>query len=151
SSIVAAATLSNRYISDRFLPDKAIDLMDEAASRIRMQVDSKPEALDELDRRIIQLKIEKEALKKELSELEQKSAALTAQWKSAKDKLADSQKLKEQLDKARSELEIAQRKGELARAGELAYGVIPDLEKKLKEAEGHAVQGGKGVKEEVTP
>ncbi|WIM11886.1 ATP-dependent chaperone ClpB [Enhydrobacter sp.] len=165
-AIVAAATLSNRYITDRFLPDKAIDLMDEAASRIRMQVDSKPEELDELDRRVIQLKIEREALKKEsdqasrdrlerlekdLAELEQKSAALTAQWKSAKDKLADSQKLKEQLDKARSELEIAQRKGELGRAGELAYGVIPDLEKKLKEAEGQAVQGGKGVKEEVTP
>ena len=166
SAIVAAATLSNRYIADRFLPDKAIDLMDEAASRIRMQVDSKPEALDELDRRIIQLKIEKEALKKEndqasrdrlerlekeLSELEQKSAALTAQWTSAKDKLADSQKIKEQLDKARSELDVAQRKGELGRAGELAYGVIPDLEKKLKEAEGHEVQGGKGVKEEVMP
>jgi ATP-dependent Clp protease ATP-binding subunit ClpB len=165
-AIVAAATLSNRYITDRFLPDKAIDLMDEAASRIRMQVDSKPEELDELDRRVIQLKIEREALKKEsdqasrdrlerlekdLAELEQKSAALTAQWKSAKDKLADSQKLKEQLDKARSELEIAQRKGELGRAGELAYGVIPDLEKKLREAEGQAVQGGKGVKEEVTP
>ncbi len=166
SSIVAAATLSNRYIADRFLPDKAIDLMDEAASRIRMQVDSKPEALDELDRRIMQLKIEREALKKEtdqasrdrlerlekeLSELEQKSAALTAQWKSAKDKLADSQKIKEQLDKARSELEIAQRKGELGRAGELAYGVIPGLEKTLKEAEGHEVAGGKGVKEEVMP
>ena len=166
SSIVAAATLSNRYIADRFLPDKAIDLMDEAASRIRMQVDSKPEALDELDRRIMQLKIEREALKKEtdqasrdrlerlekeLSELEQKSAALTAQWKSAKDKLADSQKIKEQLDKARSELEIAQRKGELGRAGELAYGVIPGLEKNLKEAEGHEVAGGKGVKEEVMP
>src|SRR5499433_117317 len=119
-AIVAAATLSNRYITDRFLPDKAIDLVDEAASRIRMQVDSKPEDLDELDRRIIQLKIEREALKKEsdqasrdrlerldkeLGELEQKSAALTAQWKSAKDKLADSQKLKEQLDKARSELD----------------------------------------------
>ena len=166
SAIVAAATLSNRYIADRFLPDKAIDLMDEAASRIRMQVDSKPEALDELDRRIIQLKIEKEALKKEtdqasrdrlerlnkeLAELEQKSAALTAQWKSAKDKLADSQKIKEQIDKARSELEIAQRKGELGRAGELAYGVIPDLEKTLKEAEGHETAGGKGVKEEVMP
>src|SRR6188508_2372717 len=166
AALVAAATLSNRYISDRFLPDKAIDLMDEAASRIRMQVDSKPEELDELDRRIIMLKIEREALKKEtdqasrdrlerlekeLSELEQKSAALTAQWTSAKDKLADSQKLKEHLDKARSELEIAQRKGELGRAGELAYGVIPDLERKLKEAEGHDVQGGKGVKEEVTP
>jgi len=166
SSIVAAATLSNRYIADRFLPDKAIDLMDEAASRIRMQVDSKPEALDELDRRIMQLKIEKEALKKEsdqasrdrlerlekeLSELEQKSAALTAQWTSAKDKLADSQKVKEQLDKARSELDIAQRRGELAKAGELAYGVIPDLEKKLKEAETQEVAGGKGVKEEVMP
>jgi ATP-dependent Clp protease ATP-binding subunit ClpB len=166
SSIVAAATLSNRYIADRFLPDKAIDLMDEAASRIRMQVDSKPEALDELDRRIMQLKIEKEALKKEsdqasrdrlerlekeLSELEQKSAALTAQWTSAKDKLADSQKVKEQLDKARSELEVAQRRGELAKAGELAYGVIPDLEKKLKEAETQEVAGGKGVKEEVMP
>ena len=126
SSIVAAATLSNRYIADRFLPDKAIDLMDEAASRIRMQVDSKPEALDELDRRIIQLKIEREALKKEtdqasrdrleklekeLSGLEEKSSGLTAQWKSAKDKLADSQKIKEQLDKARSELDGAQRKG----------------------------------------
>jgi len=166
SSIVAAATLSNRYITDRFLPDKAIDLMDEAASRIRMQVDSKPEALDELDRRIMQLKIEKEALKKEsdsasrdrlerlekeLSELEEKSAALTAQWTSAKDKLADSQKVKEQLDKARSELEVAQRRGELAKAGELAYGVIPDLEKKLKEAETQEVAGGKGVKEEVMP
>src|SRR5258707_623577 len=156
AAIVAAATLSTRYISDRFLPDKAIDLMDEAASRIRMQIDSKPEALDELDRRIIQLKIEKEALKKEsdqasrdrlerlekeLSELEEKSAALTAQWKSAKDKLADSQKIKEQLDKARSELEIAQRKGELAKGGELAYGVIPQLQKKLKEAENHGAAG----------
>ena len=166
AAIVAAATLSNRYITDRFLPDKAIDLMDEAASRIRMQVDSKPENLDELDRRIIQLKIEREALKKEtdqasqdrlqrlekeLGELEQKSAELTAQWKSAKDKLADSQKIKEQLDKARSELEIAQRKGELARAGQLAYGVIPDLEKKLKAAESQGVAGGKGLKEEVTP
>ena len=167
AAIVASATLSNRYISDRFLPDKAIDLMDEAASRIRMQVDSKPEELDELDRRIIMLKIEREALKKEtdtasrdrlerlekeLAELEQKSAVLTAQWKSAKDKLSDSQKIKEQLDKARSELDIAQRKGELARAGELAYGVIPDLEKKLKSAEQHDVSGvGKGVKEEVTP
>jgi ATP-dependent Clp protease ATP-binding subunit ClpB len=170
AAIVAAATLSNRYITDRFLPDKAIDLMDEAASRIRMQVDSKPEELDELDRRIIMLKIEREALKKEtdqasrdrlerlekeLSELEQKSASLTAQWKSAKDKLADSQKIKEQLDKARSELDIAQRKGELGRAGELAYGVIPDLEKKLKAAESHEVAGGqgpgRGVKEEVTP
>ena len=166
AAIVAAATLSNRYITDRFLPDKAIDLMDEAASRIRMQVDSKPEDLDELDRRIIQLKIEREALKKEsdpasrerlqrldkeLSELEQKSAELTAQWKSAKDKLADAQKVKEQMDKARHELEIAQRKGELARAGELSYGVIPDLEKKLKAAEGLELAGARGVKEEVMP
>jgi ATP-dependent Clp protease ATP-binding subunit ClpB len=171
AAIVASATLSNRYIADRFLPDKAIDLMDEAASRIRMQVDSKPEELDELDRRIIMLKIEREALKKEtdaasrdrlerlekeLAELEQKSAVLTAQWKSAKDKLSDSQKIKEQLDKARSELDVAQRKGELGRAGELAYGVIPDLEKKLKAAEQHDVsdtgQGaGRGVKEEVMP
>src|SRR5438270_929293 len=137
AAIVAAATLSNRYITDRFLPDKAIDLMDEAASRIRMEVESKPEELDELDRRIIMLKIEREALKKEtdqasrdrlerldkdLSELEQKSASLTAQWKSAKDKLADSQKIKEQLDKARSELEIAQRKGELAAPASLLTG-----------------------------
>ena len=166
AAIVAAATLSNRYITDRFLPDKAIDLMDEAASRIRMQVDSKPEDLDELDRRIIQLKIEREALKKEsdpasrerlqklekeLSELEQKSAGLTAQWKSAKDKLADAQKVKEQLDKARHELEIAQRKGELARAGELSYGVIPELEKKLKAAENIELSGSRGVKEEVMP
>ncbi|MDP2377521.1 AAA family ATPase, partial [Reyranella sp.] len=166
AAIVAAATLSNRYITDRFLPDKAIDLMDEAASRIRMQVDSKPEDLDELDRRIIQLKIEREALKKEsdpasrerlqklekeLSELEQKSAGMTAQWKSAKDKLADAQKVKEQLDKARHELEIAQRKGELARAGELSYGVIPDLEKKLKAAENVELSGSRGVKEEVMP
>ena len=140
--------------------------MDEAASRIRMQVDSKPEDLDELDRRIIQLKIEREALKKEsdpasrerlqklekeLSELEQKSAGLTAQWKSAKDKLADAQKVKEQIDKARHELEIAQRKGELARAGELSYGVIPELEKKLKAAENIELSGSRGVKEEVMP
>ena len=166
AAIVAAATLSNRYITDRFLPDKAIDLMDEAASRIRMQVDSKPEDLDELDRRIIQLKIEREALKKEsdpasrerlqklekeLSELEQKSAGLTAQWKSAKDKLADAQKVKEQLDKARHELEIAQRKGELARAGELSYGVIPELEKKLKAAENIELSCSRGEKEEVMP
>jgi ATP-dependent Clp protease ATP-binding subunit ClpB len=167
-AIVASATLSHRYITDRFLPDKAIDLMDEAASRIRMQVDSKPEDIDELDRRILQLQIEREALKKEtdaaskerlgklekeLSELEQKSASLTAAWKAAKDKLADSQKLKEQLDKARADLEIAQRRGELAKAGELAYGVIPELEKKLKAAEqGEAggTPGGRTLKEEVT-
>jgi ATP-dependent Clp protease ATP-binding subunit ClpB len=151
AALVAAATLSNRYITDRFLPDKAIDLMDEAASRLRMQVDSKPEELDEFDRRIIQLKIEREALKKEsdkgskdrleklqveLVELEEKSAALTARWNEEKKSLQSVQKLKEELDKARQELDIAQRKGNLSRAGELAYGVIPDLDKKLKAAEG---------------
>jgi ATP-dependent Clp protease ATP-binding subunit ClpB len=140
SAIVAAATLSNRYISDRFLPDKAIDLMDEAASRLRMEVESKPEAIDELDRRIVQLKIEREALKKEndpasrdrleklvkeLEELEQRSAELTAQWRAEKDKLAGAQKLKEQLEQARAELEIVQRRGDWSRAGELTYGVIP--------------------------
>ncbi len=155
-AIVAAATLSNRYITDRFLPDKAIDLMDEAASRLRMQVDSKPEAIDELDRRIMQLKIEREALKKEtdpasrerleklvkeLTELEQRSAELTAQWRAEKDKLAGSQKLKEQLDQARAELEIVQRKGDWSRAGELTYGVIPELERKLKATESSDVQG----------
>ncbi len=151
AAIVAAATLSHRYITDRFLPDKAIDLMDEAASRLRMQVDSKPEELDELDRRIIQLKIEREALKKEtdpaskerlvklqaeLTELEEKSTALTTRWNEEKKSLQSVQKLKEELDKARQELEVAQRRGNLARAGELAYGVIPDLDKKLKAAEG---------------
>ena len=149
-AIVAAATLSHRYITDRFLPDKAIDLIDEAGARLRMQVDSKPEELDELDRRIIQLKIEREALKKEpdkaskerleklqleLAELEEKSRTLTARWSDEKKALQSVQKLKEDLDKARQELEIAQRKGNLARAGELAYGVIPALERKLKEAE----------------
>jgi len=150
SAIVAAATLSNRYITDRFLPDKAIDLVDEAASRLRMQVDSKPEELDELDRRIIQLKIEREALKKEddkaardrleklekeLSNLEEESDALTRRWQGEKEKLNLEQKIKEQLDQARIDLEIAQRRGDLAKAGELAYGVIPDLERKLEEAE----------------
>ncbi|HMI97817.1 MAG TPA: ATP-dependent chaperone ClpB [Micropepsaceae bacterium] len=149
-AIVAAATLSHRYITDRFLPDKAIDLIDEAGARLRMQVDSKPEELDELDRRIIQLKIEREALKKEtdkaskerleklqleLAELEEKSAALTARWMEEKKALQSVQKLKEDLDKARQELEIAQRKGNLARAGEIAYGVIPALERKLKDAD----------------
>ena len=150
SAIVAAATLSNRYITDRFLPDKAIDLMDEAAARLRMAVDSKPEALDELDRRIMQLKIEREALKKEtddgsksrlerleheLAGLEEEAQALSTRWLAEKDRLSGSQKVKEELDKARTELELAQRQGNLARAGELAYGVIPDLEKKLKAAE----------------
>jgi ATP-dependent Clp protease ATP-binding subunit ClpB len=149
-AIVAAATLSHRYITDRFLPDKAIDLIDEAGARLRMQVDSKPEELDELDRRIIQLKIEREALKKEtdkaskerleklqleLVELEEKSRALTTRWSEEKKALQSVQKLKEDLDKARQELEVAQRKGNLARAGELAYGVIPALERKLKDAE----------------
>ncbi len=148
-ALVAAATLSNRYITDRFLPDKAIDLVDEAASRLRMQVDSKPEALDELDRRVIQLKIEREALKKEndaasrdrlvrlekeLAELEDELNALTAAWHAEKDKVQETQKLKERLDQARSEVEIAQRNGDLTRASELLYGVIPDIEKKLAES-----------------
>ncbi|MBT3629174.1 MAG: AAA domain-containing protein, partial [Rhodospirillaceae bacterium] len=150
SALVSAATLSSRYITDRFLPDKAIDLMDEAASRLRMEIDSKPEELDELDRRIIQLKIEREALKKEedaasadrleklqdeLSELEGRSSDLAAIWQADKDRLAGGQKIKEQLDAARGELEIAQRNGDLARAGELSYGVIPELERELTELE----------------
>ncbi len=150
SAIVAAATLSNRYIADRFLPDKAIDLMDEAAARLRMAVDSKPEALDELDRRIMQLKIEREALKKETDEgsrtrlerleedlggLEDEAQALSAKWLAEKERVQGSQKLKEELDAARSQLEMAQRSGDLAKAGELAYGVIPGLEKRIKEAE----------------
>ena len=150
SAIVSAATLSNRYISDRFLPDKAIDLVDEAASRLRMQVDSKPEELDEIDRRIVQLKIEQEALKKEtdtaskerlqkleleLAEAEEKSAALTARWRAEKDKLGSAQKLKEQLEAVRTELSQAQRRGEYQRAGELTYSVIPELEKNLAETE----------------
>ena len=162
-ALVAAATLSNRYITDRFLPDKAIDLMDEAASRLRMEVDSKPEEIDELDRRIIQLKIEREALsketdkgskdrlgvlEKELAELEEESGRLTTQWQAEKDKLSAGQQLKEQLDAARQELEQVQREGNLARAGELSYGVIPDLEKKLEEAEEAAE--GHMLKEEVT-
>ncbi len=148
AAIVAAATLSNRYITDRFLPDKAIDLMDEAGSRLRMQVDSKPEALDELDRRIVQMKIEREALKKEsdkpsqdrlaalehdLGELEDKSATLTAKWQEEKKSVADVQSLKERLDAARQEVEIAQRRGDFARAGELTYGEIPTLEKRIRE------------------
>jgi ATP-dependent Clp protease ATP-binding subunit ClpB len=150
SALVSAATLSNRYITDRFLPDKAIDLMDESAARLRMAVDSKPEALDELDRRIMQLKIEREALKKEtddaskarlgkleqeLSELEEEAQQLSARWLSEKERLSGSQKLKEELDRARTELETAQRSGDLARAGELAYGVIPELTRRLHSAE----------------
>ena len=150
SALVAAATLSHRYITDRFLPDKAIDLIDEAASRLRMEVDSKPEELDQLDRQILQLQIEAEALKKEkdkaskqrleklekeLAELQQKSAEMTAQWQAERDKLESARELKEQLDQARAELDQAKREGNLARAGELAYSVIPELERKLAEAE----------------
>ena len=146
AALVAAATLSNRYITDRFLPDKAIDLMDEAGSRLRMQVDSKPEELDELDRRLIQLKIEREALRKEddpasrerlvkleqeVAGLQEKSDVLTAKWKAEQEQLSETQKLKEQLDQARNDVELAQRKGDLARASELLYGKIPELEKKL--------------------
>jgi ATP-dependent Clp protease ATP-binding subunit ClpB len=164
-AIVAAATLANRYITDRFLPDKAIDLMDEASARLRMTIDSKPEELDELDRRIVQLKIEREALKKEtdpasrerlqrleqeLTQLEQQSAELTAQWQAEKQKLASAQKLKEQLEQARIELEQVQRRGDWTRAGELAYGIIPDLEKRLAEAEANEGRSMMG-EEAVTP
>ncbi|NOD99551.1 ATP-dependent chaperone ClpB [Ruegeria sp. HKCCD6228] len=150
SALVSAATLSHRYITDRFLPDKAIDLVDEAASRLRMEVDSKPEELDQLDRQILQMQIEEEALKleddaaskdrletlqKDLAELQEKSAEMTAQWQAERDKLAGARDLKEQLDKARADLEIAKREGNLAKAGELSYGIIPELEKKLSEAE----------------
>jgi len=161
SAIVAAATLSNRYITDRFLPDKAIDLIDEAASRLRMEADSKPEAIDELDRRITQLKIEREALKKEtdaaskerlrkvegeIAELDRKCADLSARWRAEKEKLSAVQKAKEQLEEARSELEIAQRRGDLQRAGELLYAVIPQLERKLSETPAQ----GQMLKQEVT-
>src|SRR5271166_2748299 len=160
SAIVAAATLSNRYITDRFLPDKAIDLMDEAGSRLRMQVDSKPEELDELDRRIVQLKIEREALRKEtdpasrdrlerlereLADVEEKSAEMTAAWKAERDELAETQRLKERLDQARSEVDVAQRRGDLTRASELLYGVIPDIERRLAQSD-----RGRLVKEAVT-
>lgn len=163
TALVSAATLSSRYISDRFLPDKAIDLMDEAGSRLRMQVDSKPEELDEIDRRVIQLKIEREALKKEtdsaskdrlekleseLAESEQASADLTARWQVEKDRLGDIQKLKEELDQARQDLEIAQRDGDLAKAGELTYGTIPKLEEQVEEQADAA--GSDMIKEAVT-
>jgi ATP-dependent Clp protease ATP-binding subunit ClpB len=162
-ALVSAATLSNRYITDRFLPDKAIDLMDEAASRIRMEVESKPEEIETLDRRILRLKIEREGLRREtdeasqdrlekieeeLANLEQQSAELTQRWQSEKDKLAGEAKLKEQLDAARLELEQAQRQGDLAKAGELSYGRIPALEKQLAEAEGAAANAM--LREEVT-
>jgi ATP-dependent Clp protease ATP-binding subunit ClpB len=165
AAIVASATLSNRYITDRFLPDKAIDLMDEAASRLRMQVDSKPEELDEVDRRAIQLKIEREALKKEsdaasrerlariegeIASLDEQSRALTERWSAEKNKLGSARKLKEDLEAARIELDQAQRKGNLARAGELAYGIIPKLEKQVA-----TLEAGDGkasmVQEAVTP
>jgi ATP-dependent Clp protease ATP-binding subunit ClpB len=164
SALVAAATLSNRYITDRFLPDKAIDLMDEAAARLKMQVDSKPEELDSLDREIIRLKIEQEALKKEsdagsksrlkslekeLAELEEKSAALTSRWSAEKNKLSNAQKLKSDLDGLRIELANAQRRGEFQRAGELAYGRIPELEKKLAEIEAKE-DAGEMMEEAVT-
>lgn len=163
AAIVAASTLSNRYITDRFLPDKAIDLMDEAASRIRMEVESKPEEIENLDRRIIQLKIEREALKKEsdaasrdrlinleseLANLEQQSAELTTRWQGEKDKINAEAKLKEQLDAARLELEQAQRAGDLAKAGELSYGTIPQLTRQLDEAQ--ATTKGAMLREEVT-
>ncbi|WP_225207544.1 ATP-dependent chaperone ClpB [Novosphingobium huizhouense] len=162
-AIVAAATLSNRYISDRFLPDKAIDLMDEAASRIRMEVESKPEEIEKLDRRIIQMKIEEmalgketdtaskdrlTALREELANLEQQSAELTTRWQNERDKIAAEGKVKEQLDAARVELEVAQRNGDLAKAGELAYGRIPELERQLAEAQG--VSQNAMLREEVT-
>ncbi|MDP3908065.1 ATP-dependent chaperone ClpB [Novosphingobium sp.] len=163
NAIVAAATLSNRYIADRFLPDKAIDLMDEAASRIRMEVESKPEEIEVLDRRIIQLKIEEMALAKEtdqaskdrlaalreeLANLEQQSAEVTTRWQSERDKIATEGKIKEALDAARLELEQAQRAGDLAKAGELSYGRIPELERQLNEAQGQAENAL--LREEVT-
>ena len=162
-AIVSAATLSNRYITDRFLPDKAIDLMDEAASRIRMEVESKPEEIENLDRRIIQLKIEREALKKEtdaaskdrlatleaeLANLEQQSAELTTRWQAEKDKIHSESRIKEQLDAARGELEQAQRAGDLAKMAELSYGTIPTLTKQLEEAQ--ATTKGAMLREEVT-
>jgi len=164
SALVAAATLSNRYITDRFLPDKAIDLMDEAAARLKMQVDSKPEELDSLDREIIRLKIEQEALKKEsdpgsksrlqalekeLADLEEKSAALTSRWSAEKNKLSSAQRLKAELEALRTELANAQRRGEFQRAGELAYGRIPELEKRLAEIEARE-NAGETMEEAVT-
>jgi ATP-dependent Clp protease ATP-binding subunit ClpB len=165
SALVAAATLSNRYITDRFLPDKAIDLVDEAASRLRMQVDSKPEELDEIDRRVMQLKIEREALKvetdaaskdrlvrleKELTDLEEESAELTAKWQSEKQKLGLAADLKRQLEEARNALATAQRNGEFQKAGELAYGKIPQLEKELAQSESQENKGSL-LEETVTP
>ncbi|WP_428513230.1 ATP-dependent chaperone ClpB [Roseovarius sp.] len=165
SALVSAATLSHRYITDRFLPDKAIDLVDEAASRLRMEVDSKPEELDALDREILQKQIEAEALKKEddaaskdrleklekeLADMQEKSSQMTAQWQAERDKLASARDLKEQLDRARIELDHAKREGNLAKAGELSYGVIPQMEKQLAEAE-KAEEDGMMVEEAVRP
>lgn len=165
SALLAAATLSNRYITDRFLPDKAIDLMDEAASSLRMAIDSKPEELDELDRKILQLKIEREALKKETDDkskqrleligyeitgLESKAKALEDKWKSEKQGLSDLTGLKDKLDKARIEVEIAKRNGEYERAGELQYGLIPELEQKIKSAEEASKNKKSGISETVT-
>ncbi|HBD90203.1 MAG TPA: ATP-dependent chaperone ClpB, partial [Gemmobacter sp.] len=164
SALVAAATLSHRYITDRFLPDKAIDLVDEAASRLRMEVDSKPEELDQLDRQILQLQIEAEALKKEddaaskdrleklekeLADLQDQSSEMTAKWQAERDKMDASRELKEQLDRARAELDQAKREGNLGRAGELSYGIIPGLERKLGEAESR--EGEALVSEAVRP
>ncbi|MEO1140187.1 MAG: AAA family ATPase, partial [Pseudomonadota bacterium] len=165
SALVSAATLSHRYITDRFLPDKAIDLVDEAASRLRMEVDSKPEELDALDREILQKQIEAEALKKEddaaskdrleklekeLADMQERSSQMTAQWQAERDKLASARDIKEQLDRARIELDHAKREGNLAKAGELSYGVIPGLEKQLAEAE-QAEDSGVMVEEAVRP
>ena len=165
SALVSAASLSNRYITDRFLPDKAIDLVDEAAARLRMQVDSKPEELDEMDRRVMQLKIEREALKletdtaskdrlkrleKELTDLEEESAELTAKWQAEKQKLGHAADLKKQLDDARNALATAQRNGEFQKAGELAYGTIPQLEKQLSDAEAQE-NTGTMLEETVSP
>jgi ATP-dependent Clp protease ATP-binding subunit ClpB len=165
SALVAAATLSNRYITDRFLPDKAIDLVDEAAARLRMQVDSKPEELDSIDREIVRLRIEQEALKKEtdagsrdrlgrlekeLADLEERSGSITARWKAEKDKLGNAAALKTKLDAARNDLAQAQRKGEYQKAGELAYGIIPKLEKELAELEDASGSGAGLMEEAVT-
>ena len=166
SALVSAATLSNRYITDRFLPDKAIDLVDEAASRLKMEIDSKPEELDRIDRDLMQMKIEREALKKEtdpaskerlvrldksIADLEEQSVVLTRRWESEKSKLGDAQKLKEELDGLRTELAQVQRRGDLARAGELAYGRIPEIEKKLKAMESDDGKSAVMVEEAVTP
>ena len=165
SSLVASATLSNRYITDRFLPDKAIDLIDEAASRLRMQVDSKPEELDALDREILQKQIEAEALRieddnaskkrllsleKDLTELQERSTELTAKWQAERDELASARDLKEQIDKARADLDVAKRSGNLVKAGELSYSIIPRLEKQLSNAEDKEADG-KMVEETVLP